>query len=113
MPTVMANTRDTSTDLRNKYYDAMSKLKGLQSRIQQRAKEMVQKQPNIIVGYKMDQERTPNTVKELYDEYQLYIDSRLSPDMEFTTTAFLRIIEVIEKYNQEHSNIKQGKLFDQ
>lgn len=109
----MANIRDTSTDLRNKHTDAMSKLKGLQSRIQQRAKEMVQKQPNVIVGYKMDQERTPHTVKEFYDEYQLYIDSQLSPDMEFATMAFLRIIEVVEKHNEKNSPHIQGKMFDQ
>ena len=42
----MANKRDTSTDLRNKHTDAMSKLSGLRSRIQQRAKELVEKQPD-------------------------------------------------------------------
>lgn len=104
--------RETSTDLRNKHTDAISKLKGLQSRIQQRAKEMSDKQPEIIYGYDAH-ERTPVTVKQWYDEFDLYIRANNNPDMQFATEVFLKIIQKIEKHNEKNSPYVQGKMFDQ
>lgn len=107
----MANKRDTSTDLRNKHTDAMSKLSGLRSRIQQRAKELVEKQPDVLYGHLID--KTPVTVKEWYDEFDLHIRASDRPDMEFVTEVFLNIIKKIEEYNEKNSPYVQGKMFDQ
>lgn len=104
--------RETSTDLTNKHTDTMSKLKGLQSRIQERAKEMSHKQPDVLYGYNA-QERTPITVKQWYDEFDLYIKTNINPDMEFATKVFLKIIKKIEEHNEKNSLYVQGKLFDQ
>lgn len=103
--------RETSKDLRKKHTDALSKLKGLESRIQQRASEMVQKQPEIIYGYDADQKKTPVTVKQMYDEFNLYVGENFDMKTIIVTEVFLDIIQKIEEYNEEHANIKQGKLF--
>lgn len=90
----------------------MSKLNGLRSRIQQRAKELVDKQPDVLYGYNADNDRTPVTVKQWYDEIDMHIKATDRPDMEFTTEAFLKIIQKIEEHNEKNSPYIQGKMFD-
>lgn len=106
----MANTRDTSKELQDKHTDALLKLKGIERRIQQRAREMSERQPDVLYGHRADHEKTPVTVKQWYDEFDLYLRANDNPDVTFATEVFLKIIKKIEEHNERNSKHVQLKM---
>jgi molybdopterin-biosynthesis enzyme MoeA-like protein len=94
--------RKTYKDYKKQYDNIIEKQKAIESRIKQRAKEMVKNQP----GVKMNNFESNRTVSEQFNT----IENKLKP--EYKTKQFLRIIKVIEQYNEKKSGIKQLKMFE-
>jgi hypothetical protein len=90
--------RKTHKDYKKEYNDLKRKQKGLESRIRERTKEMVKKQPSVMMN--------TSTVSEFFNRVVDKIK------LEYQTQQFLRIIKVIEDYNEKKSNIKQLKMFE-
>jgi len=103
--------RKTYSDHHKEYSDALLKLTSIQSRIERRAQELIKTQPDVIIGSKADIEQTPMTVKEYYDEFQLYLKATDNPDYDLATTAFLKIIKSIEEHNLKQAGIVQTTMF--
>lgn len=86
--------RKTHKDWKKDYSTALLKLSSIQARIGMRAEEMCKQHPDAPIGWGA-------TGKDL---------DRLPMVLE--TEDYLSIIKHIEDYNEQQSNIKQGKLFN-
>lgn len=95
--------RKTYKDYKKEYDDILTKQKAIESRIRQRAIEMINNHP----GVKMDKFESRFTVSEQFNR----IDEFLTLNSKYKTEQFLRIIMVIEEYNEKKSGIKQLKMF--
>jgi hypothetical protein len=94
--------RKTHKDYKKEYNDLKRKQKGLESRIRERTKEMVDRLPDVMMnGFESNY-----SVSKQFQRIQTFIKP------EYQTEQFLRIIKVIEEYNEKKSNIKQLKMFE-
>jgi len=98
--------RETYKDYKRKYNELLKQQKALEARIINKAREMVQRTPDVPIKY-MDKKYTVRgllnyliTLEE--NEYQL---------QEKPVVEYLHIIKTIENYNEKLLNYKQLKMF--
>ncbi len=96
--------RKTGKELRSEYSDASKKISSVYARIQKRAEELVKQQPEVKLA-------DDCTIADYYETYELYLQANDRPDYDFTTTAFLRIIDAVEEYNRVNSPHVQTTMF--
>lgn len=104
--------RKTSKDYQKEYNEMLKKQKGLESRIKNRAKEMCERQPNVIVAYQADDNRTPIKSLDFFKELNQQEKDQFYTRGEYITKMYLYIIETIEQHNEKKGNIKQLKMFE-
>jgi hypothetical protein len=86
--------RKTHKDHKKEYSLALLKLSSVQARIHQRAEELCRLHPDVPIGWGA----TGKDIEKL--------------PLSLETEDYLSIIKHIEDYNEQQSNIKQGKLFN-
>jgi hypothetical protein len=105
--------RKTANDLRTEYNKIIEKQLSVEARIRERARQMSEKHPDVLYGYRADQDRTPYTVKEAFKDVDDHLEGTRNPDTILTTGLFLKIIAAVEKHNLAAAGIVQKTIYDE
>jgi hypothetical protein len=97
----MTTKRKTVKDWRKSYAEATAKLIRVENQIKERLNDLCTANPNAIIGYKVDQERTGVKASNLT---RGYIERLTTPER-------LMYIEIIEKYLADQHPHQQQVLF--
>lgn len=93
--------RKTSKEYLTEHNNLQAKLSALESRIENRAKQMVKKQPDV----RFIEDNPFITVQEM-------MDTAFNEDRETRTSTYIDIIKAIEDHNLKQSRIVQKTIYD-